>query len=87
MTRTLHLARMFVRLALPVAVLAVALVGTPARADRQTSCVYGIYDRYYDEFGELCAMGDTCTGHVPGGCYLDFSFTTWQQDVILCYCD
>ncbi|HYG65298.1 MAG TPA: hypothetical protein VEL74_22140 [Thermoanaerobaculia bacterium] len=87
MLTTRHLARTFLRLTLPVAVLAVALLGAPAQADPQTSCVYGFHDQYFDEFGNLCASGDTCSGSKPRGCYLDFSYVSWQQDVILCYCD
>lgn len=90
MTRTRHLARQLVRLALPLA--ALVLVGTPetARADRegQRSCTYGHYYQYFDEFGNVCEAIDTCSYYSqPSGCAMYLTYYSYTEDVIVCYCD
>lgn len=80
-------ARTIIRLALPLAVLAFAGMPGTAQATPEESCLYGFYTVYYDEFGNICASNDTCNNSYWGDCDNNLTFATYQEDIILCYCD
>jgi hypothetical protein len=89
MTRNRHLARLLVRLAIPVAaVLAVtATTGTAEAFRPQLGCTYGWYYEYYDEFGNICATSETCNNTGWGDCDDDETYSSYEQYHHLCYCD
>jgi hypothetical protein len=87
MNRTRRLARTLLRLALPAALLAAAWMPAPAHATRERNCLYGFYYVYYDEFGNACGWDDTCSNSRGGDCLTFFSYTTYTDDQIVCYCD
>ena len=89
MTRNRQLARLLVRLAMPVAaVLAVTAASDTAEAFRpQLGCTYGIYTEYYDEFGNVCAASDTCNNSSWGDCDDNLTFASYEEWQQVCYCD
>jgi hypothetical protein len=81
MTRTRRFARMFIRLALPLA--ATLVVAWPPHSAR-AACLMGTNYRYYDDQGELCALVDECQGYRWGTCDLDLSYATSTETLVIC---
>lgn len=87
MIRIRRAARTFVRLSLPLAVLAFAGMPGTAQATPETSCEYGFYTLYYDDLGNVCAANDTCNNSYWGSCDNDLTYASEDETMIVCYCD
>lgn len=89
MTRKRRIARLLVRLALPLAILA-AVGSNPGSAGAsrpQLGCTYGQYYEYFDENGNLCATSETCNNTGWGDCDDNMTYSSYDQYLHLCYCD
>lgn len=87
MNRTRRFIQALARLALPAVLLAFAWTSTPAQADPQRNCLYGLYYVYYDEFGNACGWDDSCTNSHGGDCRTYLTYTSYTEDQIICYCE